>query len=163
MVDRLASLRKSQLQEFVRVLDDALNNTSVILLFEVGAQKLLFPGDAQIESWLYALNLAPDAHENRERLKDVTLYKVGHHGSLNATPRKSLWNLMENRTDPATERDDRPLTTVLSTLKGKHGSEAKKTEVPRRTLVESMVAETRFFTTEEVKASDLYEEILIPL
>ena len=35
----------------VRILDDALNNTSVILLFEVGGKRLLFPGDAQIENW----------------------------------------------------------------------------------------------------------------
>ena len=42
----------------VRTLDQAMNNTSVILLFEVGNKKLLFPGDAQIENWSYALNAA---------------------------------------------------------------------------------------------------------
>ena len=31
-----------------------------------------------------------------ELLRDVNLYKVGHHGSLNATP-KSLWNLFEKK------------------------------------------------------------------
>ena len=45
----------AQLLEIVRELDTAMNNTSVILLFEVGGTKLLFPGDAQIENWSYAL------------------------------------------------------------------------------------------------------------
>lgn len=34
-----------------------MNNTSVILLLTVGERRLLFPGDAQIESW----SLAPRA------------------------------------------------------------------------------------------------------
>lgn len=40
----------------VTVLDDFLNNTSLILLFEVRGKKLLFPGDAQLENWSYALD-----------------------------------------------------------------------------------------------------------
>ena len=42
-------------------LDGVLNNTSLILLFEVGGSRLLFPGDAQIENWSYALFDAPSA------------------------------------------------------------------------------------------------------
>ena len=49
--NRLQSLRGSQLLEIVRQLDDEMNNTSLILLFEVFGKKLLFPGDAQIENW----------------------------------------------------------------------------------------------------------------
>src|SRR5262249_51378738 len=86
---RLDKLRGEQLLEVVRILDKAMNNTSLILLFEVGGRKLLFPGDAQIENWLYALTAAPDRDRVRELLAQVDVYKVGHHGSLNATP-KSL-------------------------------------------------------------------------
>jgi beta-lactamase superfamily II metal-dependent hydrolase len=39
----------------VTMLDKVMNNTSVILVFEVGNKKLLFPGDAQLENWLFAL------------------------------------------------------------------------------------------------------------
>src|SRR5690606_31335252 len=53
--DRIAKLSARQLLEIVRVLDDQMNNTSLILLFEVGNKKLLFPGDAQIENWSWAL------------------------------------------------------------------------------------------------------------
>ena len=56
------------------------------MLFEAGGEKLLFPGDAQIENWQYALSKP----EVRALLKETTVYKVGHHGSRNATP-KTLW------------------------------------------------------------------------
>ena len=74
--------------QIVRMLDKAMNNTSVILLFRVGKESQLFPGDAQLENWQYALSREPD----RKLLSGVNVYKVGHHGSLNATP-KSLWSL----------------------------------------------------------------------
>ncbi len=88
-----------QLLEIVRALDDQMNNTSLILLFEVGGKKLLFPGDAQIENWSYALRGAPDATKIAKLLADVDFYKVGHHGSLNATPRKLLWEAFRKGRD----------------------------------------------------------------
>ena len=55
-VRRQRAVRAQQLLGLVRSMDDALNNTSVILLFEAGSKKLLFPGDAQWENWELALN-----------------------------------------------------------------------------------------------------------
>ena len=62
--------------------DDALNSTSLILLFTVGDTKLLFPGDAQIENWQYALKLSDRSEQIVKKLETVDVYKVGHHGSL---------------------------------------------------------------------------------
>ena len=45
----------------LRSMDDELNNTSLILLFEIGGKKLLFPGDTQWENWEYALSNNPSA------------------------------------------------------------------------------------------------------
>src|SRR3984885_8383923 len=56
--------------------------------------KLLFPGDAQIENWQFALQ----QNKYRSLLSSVNLYKVGHHGSRNATP-KSLWKLFKNKSE----------------------------------------------------------------
>ena len=56
----------------MRTLDDQMNNTSLILLFEVFGKKLLFPGDAQIENWSYALQDAPDAAKTRALLAEST-------------------------------------------------------------------------------------------
>jgi hypothetical protein len=56
LIHRAKRSRGQQLLQIVRILDKAMNNTSVILLFEVGDQSILFPGDAQIENWEYALS-----------------------------------------------------------------------------------------------------------
>jgi hypothetical protein len=53
-----------------------------MLVFEVGQAVLLFPGDAQWGTW--KLNL--DDPRRVELLGRTTFYKVGHHGSHNATP-----------------------------------------------------------------------------
>ena len=45
-------------------MDKVLNNTSLILLFHIGETTLLFPGDAQIENWSYALFDAPNRDEH---------------------------------------------------------------------------------------------------
>jgi hypothetical protein len=112
-------------------------------LFQVGSKKLLFPGDAQIENWSYALTKS----EVRKLLQDVNLYKVGHHGSRNATP-KSLWALFGNRSQ---KQSPGRLQTVVSTMTGKHGDARSHTEVPRKTLVEELKKNSFYFSTQELK------------
>ena len=143
LIQRVQQLRPRQLREIVRTLDKALNNTSVILLFEVGGHRLLFPGDAQIENWAYALSKP----EIKSLLEDVSLYKVGHHGSLNATP-KSLWFNFNKRSKSKTKSDR--LVTMVSTRKGKHGSTRRDTEVPRRTLIKELETFSHFHNTEKL-------------
>jgi beta-lactamase superfamily II metal-dependent hydrolase len=63
-------------------LDKAVNGTSLVLMFEFRDAFLLFPGDAQWGSWDAALR----DPTTRELLAKTTFYKVGHHGSHNATP-----------------------------------------------------------------------------
>lgn len=140
LISRLRSLRGNQLLEIVRSLDGVMNNTSVILVIEVGGRKLLFPGDAQLENWAYALE-QPGADA---LLRDVDFYKVGHHGSLNATPRTALW---ENFT-----RRGQGLKSVVSTLPNVHGGKGgKPTEVPRRPLIDALEAEAELVTTETLE------------
>jgi beta-lactamase superfamily II metal-dependent hydrolase len=64
-------------------IDRAVNNTSLIIMIEAGNQWLLFPGDAQWGSW----NSALSNDQCRNLMKRTTFYKVGHHGSENATPK----------------------------------------------------------------------------
>lgn len=140
IISQLRSLRGRQLLELVRTMDLVLNNTSVVLLFEVGNRKLLFPGDAQLENWSYALKQAGVS----TNLQDVDFYKVGHHGSLNATPRKLLWGNFRRRGNG--------LKTVMSTLEGVHGGKhGKPTEVPRETLVTALRSESTFLTTQDLE------------
>lgn len=144
-IRQLRALRGDQMLRLVRLLDRAMNNTSVILLLEVGGKKLLFPGDAQIENWEYALHVDKDA--NLKLLKDVYFYKVGHHGSRNATP-KTLWKNFAGKSVDKKKRGGR-LQTLVSTMKGKHGHEKSHTEVPRTTLVTELMNLSDYFTTEE--------------
>jgi len=156
---RLEAIRGDQLLEIVRILDRAMNNTSLILLFEVGSRKLLFPGDAQIENWTYALKKAPDCQEVRELLAQVDLYKVGHHGSLNATP-KSLWKLFAKKGGEGAEGR---LLTVMSTMGDKHGSASRDTEVPRGKLVEELEAHSEHFSTQKLRGKTLCKPLEIPV
>lgn len=161
ILPRLRKLRGDQLLEIVRTLDSVLNNTSLILLFEVGSRRLLFPGDAQIENWRYCLEGAPARQRNRYRklLADTDLYKVGHHGSLNATP-KSLWNLFAKRGDET--KPDR-IHSIMSTLSGVHGHTSRSTEVPRNTLTAALQAETTHATTQDLTKTKPFHELIIEI
>ena len=154
--DRLVSQAGRGLLEIVRQLDQQMNNTSLILLFEVFGKKLLFPGDAQLENWSYALAESKNSKENAKLLAGVDFYKVGHHGSLNATPKKLLW---EN----FAKRKGKVLRTMVSTMPGKHGSKTSKTEVPRATLLAALKDGSRLKSTVDLGATDLFNlETIVP-
>jgi hypothetical protein len=153
LVNRTRTVRGEQLLQIVRMLDQEMNNTSVILLFEVGKKKLLFPGDAQIENWRYALG----QKKYQSLLTSVNLYKVGHHGSLNATP-KSLWKLFKNKSEGKTANR---LLSLMSTMEGKHGSVSSHTEVPRTTLVRELQRQSDLFTTQQLKGKNCFHDTVV--
>jgi len=145
--------RGEQLLQIVRSLDQEMNNTSVILLFQIGNKKLLFPGDAQIENWQFALN----QKKYRSPLSSVNLYKVGHHGSLNATP-KSLWKMFRNK---SAKKTSNRLISLMSTMEGKHGDAHSHTEVPRETLVHELDRESDFFTTQHLQGKQFFHDTVV--
>jgi len=71
-------------------LDKAVNGTSLMLMLEVAGTFLLFPGDAQWGTW----NAAMQDAEWKQMLKNVAFYKIGHHGSHNATPKDFVEKMM---------------------------------------------------------------------
>ena len=158
-VRRLRGVRAKQLMQLVLSMDSAMNNTSVILLIKAGKKKLLFPGDAQIENWEWALKHAPNHEAILEELADVDVYKVGHHGSLNATP-KTLWNNFKKVSDDP--NDKKRMKTLISTKKGVH-AHSPQTAVPRTTLVAALKKNTNYTTTEGVKPEDRSVEEVINL
>lgn len=72
----------------------AINNTSLVMAIELyeSGQVLLFVGDAEEENWD---TWETDKTELDDLLRKTVVYKVGHHGSTNATRDKKL-NLMTN-------------------------------------------------------------------
>ena len=77
----------------------------------------------------------------------MDLYKVGHHGSLTATPKELLWANFKNRGPTEGKR----LKAVLSTLHGKHGKTANQTEVPRKPLLDALKRDTDLVNTDDFK------------
>ncbi|HEY6660235.1 MAG TPA: hypothetical protein VI031_03800 [Pyrinomonadaceae bacterium] len=74
-------------------LDSATNNTCLVLAFELGdGDVLLFAADAQVGSWLSWQDLKWKVNGNEvtgpDLLRRTIFYKVGHHGSHNATLRE---------------------------------------------------------------------------
>jgi hypothetical protein len=160
VVPQIDRAHADEMMGIVRVLDDVLNNTSLILLMEIAGTTLLFPGDAQIENWNHALFHADNSVEIRARLAQTTVYKVGHHGSLNATP-KTLWATFEHRNVRPGARGR--LTSVLSTKAGKHGESRRGTEVPRTKLLAALRTESDLVSTGGMRAQETFwRDIEIP-
>ena len=151
IVDKLRDGEQEQVTGLARWLDDAMNNTSVVLLLEAGKHRLLFGGDAQVEAWGWVLNQSEDPGL-RAKLRDVDLYKVGHHGSRNASPRKlvKLWQ----------DRPRAPFLSMLSTKRGVHGS--GEHVVPRPTLVKALKALGPVLSTDETEADWLQVTAICP-
>ncbi len=153
LVERLAGQRSHSAARLVRHLDDVLNNTSLVLLLEVGNLSMLFPGDAQIENWQYTLDRFDGEPELRTKLQDIDLYKVGHHGSRNATPR-SLHALWLDRAPEAPR-----LTALMSTRPGVHGK-SDATAVPRATLVSALEQAASLISTDDLDQGEPFIEVV---
>lgn len=153
--DQMRQDRAESQLSIVRSLDDQMNNTSVILLMEANGKTLLFPGDAQWENWQYALSDPTTV----KKLAQVNVYKVGHHGSRNATP-KTLWNGFRNATAASGPQQ---LKTFLSTLPGVHGSIDAHSEVPRQSLLKELRTKSALVDSEKFTSAQLRIETPIPL
>jgi hypothetical protein len=150
LIDRIDRQAAWNVRRIVRRMDDFLNNTSLILMFETGDRRLLFPGDAQIENWEYALTKAANSEDVRKKLASVDLYKVGHHGSRNATPKRLLYEPWRKKLN------GHRMTSVVSTKEGKHGS-TEETAVPRATLLEGLCHLGDVWGTHELKKAPFLE------
>jgi hypothetical protein len=165
LVERLASQHTASMMRLVHEFDKAMNNTSVILLIEAGTKRLLFGGDAQWESWEYALSNAPKLKRDEylPLLANLDLYKVGHHGSLNATPRQSLFGLW----NPQAARQ-RGMMALISTCCGVYPlgrpvPAETPSRVPRLTLLESLQDVLKLYSTTDLGENDLYLEVAADL
>ncbi len=78
--------------EAVRFIDRAANNTSLCFRLKIDGKSLLFPGDAELESWAMMVK------ECGAELGRVDFLKVSHHGSHNGTPLHLLDRLLPTKT-----------------------------------------------------------------
>lgn len=119
--------------------DNALNNQSLVVLFTFGGKTMLFSGDAQWGNWANFLfggpigtpgHTALTAH-SKTILGNLDFYKVGHHGSTNATPMDVVAAMKQG------------CVAMCSTDEGAYGNPKKGTEVPRIPLMTALEGKTQ--------------------
>jgi beta-lactamase superfamily II metal-dependent hydrolase len=96
---RLASVQPDVLAAKAATANNLINNQSLVVLFTFKGKTLLFAGDAQWGNWANFLfggvtetTMKP---ESKAILAKLDFYKVGHHGSTNATPKDALAAMRE--------------------------------------------------------------------
>ncbi len=99
----LVDSRRTGLHDNLLAIDKAANNTSIVFSLEWRGWKLLFPGDAEQESWR--------TMDQQGVLEPVHLLKIAHHGSWNGTPQGEILDKIL----PTTPPDDRKRYAVVST------------------------------------------------
>jgi beta-lactamase superfamily II metal-dependent hydrolase len=85
--EQMQDLSNSSINDLAFTLDQARNNESLVILFIYRNKYLLFPGDAQYESWRWWLE---NESSSSDILPKINFFKVAHHGSQNATPVAAL-------------------------------------------------------------------------
>lgn len=122
-------------------IENFLNNQSLVVLFEFDGKKLLFAGDAQGGNWEYWLfqtsepvkdpTKAGDLVEaSKEILQTIDFYKVGHHGSTNATPIQAIEAAI------ARPKTSKRFVSMCSTEDEVFGNRDNNSEVPRIPLMD---------------------------
>lgn len=128
-------------------LDDLTNNTSLVLAFRLNdGRVLLFVGDAQVGNWLSWHELKPDKWKRpdnsavnyrptaQELLGKTVVYKVGHHGSHNATLKQNGLEMMT---------DDRLIALVPTSRKLPQINKNPHWEIPWDSMMDALKAKTR--------------------
>jgi beta-lactamase superfamily II metal-dependent hydrolase len=127
-------------------LDGLLNNQSLVVLFTFNGKKLLFAGDAQGGNWEYWMfggtpNNAPSADQidkdSKIILANLDFYKVGHHGSTNATPISAVQAMGGD------------FASMCSTQQGSFGTVEKESEVPRIPLLAALSKKTTLVRSDQ--------------
>jgi len=124
-------------------IDKKTNNTSLALAIELTQTKphkvLLFAADAQVGNWLSWHNLSwPGESDEDERVKvkdllgRTVLYKVGHHGSHNATLKEKGLEMMNS-----------PDLVAMLPVDQEWANKEQKWEHPAKRLYQRLVERTK--------------------
>lgn len=110
--DRIAELDLADLL----AIDKAANNTSLVFRLTVNGKVLLFPGDAEQESWAKM--------REHKLLQPVDFLKIAHHGSINGMPFEKPEDVLDRLVKPG-----KKTIALVSTCRGVYGHTAE-TEIP---------------------------------
>jgi len=144
-------------------LQSATNNTSLVLAIEFGGgDVLLFAGDAQVGNWLSWQNLKWPNMTGPDLLARTVFYKVGHHGSHNATLREKGLEMMTKLRIAVIPVDQKvaikmrwgamPLESLVAALSKqteRNNGQTLRTDIPPKRTING------------VTATDLYYEMAV--
>ncbi len=106
----LVDSRRTGLHDNLLSIDKAANNTSVVFSLEWRGWKLVFPGDAEQESWRMM--------DGQGVLEPVHLLKIAHHGSWNGTPQGAILDKILPTPPPDNHKRYAVVSTCLDTYSG---------------------------------------------
>jgi beta-lactamase superfamily II metal-dependent hydrolase len=135
---RIDSAWLTEAADLALQLDSATNNTSLVLAIELeDGNVLLFAADAQVGNWLSWQDLKWQEGTRQvtgpELLAKTVFYKVGHHGSHNATLRQFGLELMTN------------LSAAVIPVDEKMAKKKRWGHMPLKALVEALSEKTNGF------------------
>jgi hypothetical protein len=148
IADTVSASQPDVLAAQAQKLDNFVNNQSLVVHFTFNGKTMLFAGDAQWGNWDNFLFDGADVNDTtpltgsaKAMLANLDFYKVGHHGSRNATPKPAVSNMKDG------------VVAMCSTQPGAYGSagvlnkdgSVKKPEtfVPQQPLLDALNAKTK--------------------
>lgn len=133
-------------------MDNYINNTSLVIALQLpSGDVLLFPGDAQAGNWKswadlkQPLKFGEEKTDAHKLLAATVFYKVGHHGSHNATPKTFGLELMthpelralvpvDHEIAAKARYGEMPLVAIMDALKAKTGGAVFRCDGDRKKL-----------------------------
>ena len=115
--DRIAELDLADLL----AIDKAANNTSLVVRLTINGKVLLFPGDAEQESWAKM--------RERKLLQPVDFLKIAHHGSVNGMPFEKPDGVLDR-----VLKKGKKTIALVSTCRGVYGN-TTETEIPHHRMM----------------------------
>lgn len=149
-ISEIAKLKPEHFKEFIKKNGDIseyaeriVNNTSLVIRFDYLSKNksvsLLFPGDAQFESWQKII----EASKRNDQPITSQFLKVSHHGSHNGTSNSIVKNIFT--------KDKKSNIAVISTLSGVYGS---VNEVPSKKVLQILKNYATVYSTEKKKPGE---------
>jgi beta-lactamase superfamily II metal-dependent hydrolase len=153
-IKKIARFSEEDPTETAYAADSVENNTSLVLVLEFGNAVLLFPGDAEWGAW----NKILDDASARQLLARTTFWKVGHHGSKSATPKRLVREVLPTG-----------ITAMIST---REGDGNWRNDIPRGPLLDDLNARKIIFARSDRPAqapkkftrgpNDFFLEVAVP-
>jgi len=148
IADQISAAQPDVLAAQAQKADNTVNNQSLVVYFTFGGKTMLFAGDAQWGNWDNFLfdganvdDTTPLTSSSKSMLAGLDFYKVGHHGSRNATPKPAVSNMRDGVVAMCSTQ---PGAYGSPPVKNKDGSIAKDdTRVPQQPLLDALNAKTK--------------------